>query len=747
MSHTCLATTVAALLLGLIPICLQAQDLTADGARTGPVGSAARTEVAPVIDGRLDESVWANATVITDFVQHEPLEGQAATERTEIRVLFDGDAVYVGARLLDRQPSGILLGENRRDANLRDADALLLVFDTFRDRQNAYVFGTTPVGIEYDGQVTKDGQGGLSTSRRVQTGPGAGGGFNLNWDGSWEVATSIDDEGWHAEFRIPFSTLQYGAGGEQVWGMNVARMIRRTNEEVFWAPIARQFTVFRVSEAGELLGIQAPTRRWVTVTPYVRSSAERNFAAQTETDLSATAGGDAKVGLTPGLTLDLTVNTDFAQVEVDEQQLNLTRFSLFFPEKRPFFLENAGIFTVGTPRAGSDLGLDLFYSRRIGLSDDGREIPILAGGRVTGKIGGVTVGAMSIQTDRVDDLGVAMNNYSVARVLQELPNRSRIGGMFISRLNTDSSGDYNLTYDVDGRLGIGESFNLDGYASLTTTPGLTGRNHGIGFTASFLTRDWDLGAQYRDIGEDFNPEVGFLPRDGYRAIIGRVQRMIRLPSISWLRQLNPHMMLRNFYDFDWFHESRYLHIDFSGELENGGFFSLATNVRREGLIDPFEIADGVIIPPDTYDFTEFRLRFGTNQSAAWAVTGDVTVGGFYSGSRESYVGELTNRIGSTWVGALRLAHDDVDLAEGAFKNTLVGAKLAYSFTPRVFLQALVQYNTDASDVSANIRFGWLNTAGTGLFLVYNEVQHTEWPTGPVERAFIIKYTHQFNVVR
>jgi hypothetical protein len=529
--------------------------------------------------------------------------------------------------------------------------------------------------------------------------------------------------------------------------MNIARVIRRTNEEVFWAPIPRQFTVYRVSEAGDLQGVEAPTRRWVSVTPYVRSSAQRDYAVQAETDVSATVGGDAKIGLTPSLNLDITVNTDFAQVEVDERQLNLTRFSLFFPEKRPFFLENAGIFSVGTPRAGSDLGLDLFYSRRIGLSDDGQEIPMLAGGRVTGKIGGVTVGVMSVQTDRDDVFGVPMNNYSVARVLQELPNRSQIGGMFISRLNTDSTGDYNLTYNVDGRIGIGESINLDGYASLTTTPGRTGRNHGVGFTASFITRDWDLGAQYRDIGEDFNPEVGFLPRTAYRAFIGRVQRMIRVPGIPWLRELRPHALLRNFYDFDGFHETRYLHIDMAGELENGGFFSFATNVQREGLKDPFEISDGVIIPPGTYDFTEIRVRFSTNPSAVLALGGDVTVGGFYSGHRRSYGGELTNRLGSTWVGALRVAHNNVDLVEGAFTNTLVGAKLAYSFTPRMFLQALVQYSTDDSDVSANIRFGWLNTAGTGLYLVYNEIQHTESPVGPVERSFIIKYTHQFNVVR
>ncbi len=708
---------------------------------------AARTDAAPAIDGTLDEAVWVGAPVISDFFQHEPQEGAPATERTEVRILFDRDAIYVGARMLDATPSGILFGEKRRDADLQDADALLLVFDTYRDRQNAYVFGTTPSGIEYDGQVTKDGQGGLTVSRRFQTGPGTGAGFNLNWDGSWEVATSIDDDGWHAEFRIPFSTLRYGAGGPQVWGMNISRTVRRTNEEVFWAPVPRQYTLYRVSQAGELYGLEAPTRRWVSVTPYALSSAERDYLAGSDVDVSATGGGDAKIGLTPSLNLDLTVNTDFAQVEVDEQQLNLTRFSLFFPEKRPFFLENAGNFSVGTPRAGSELGLDLFYSRRIGLSDAGEEIPILGGGRLTGNIGGVTVGALSIQAGRDAALGVASNNYSAARLMQVLPNRSQIGGMFISRLNTDSTGDYNLTYAVDGRWGIGSSINLDGYASFTTTPGLSGRHHGLGFNATYVTRDWDIGAQYREIGEDFNPEVGFLPRTAYRAFIGRLQRQWRAPGISWIREFRPHILFRNYYDFDWFLETRYLHVDFAGDLENGGAFSFHTNIRTEGLKDPFEISPGVILPPDTYDFTEFRVRINTDPSAPLALSADVTLGGFFSGHRQTYVGELTNRIGSTWIGALNVEHNDVDLAEGSFTSTLLGAKLAYSFTPRIFMQGLLQYNTDVDDFSANVRFGWLSTAGTGLYLVYNEVQRTDTPTGPVNRAFIIKFTKQFNLVR
>ncbi len=712
-----------------------------------PTARAAVTDEAPVIDGRLDEAVWSSATVLENFLQHEPLEGQQPTERTEIRILCDRAAIYIGGWMFDRDPSGILLGENRRDANLQDADALLIVLDTFHDRQNAYVFGTTPVGIEYDGQVTKDGQGGLTTARRMQSGAGSVGGFNLNWDGSWEIATSIDEDGWYAEFRIPFSTLRYAGGGAQTWGLNISRTVRRRNEEAFWAPIPRQYTLYRISQAGILEGIESPTRRSARVTPYVLSSAHRDYDAATDVDWNGEVGGDAKIGLTSGLNLDLTYNTDFAQVEIDEQQINLTRFSIFLPEKRPFFLENAGMFSVGTPGAGSDLGLDLFYSRRIGIGLEGQPVPIVGGGRLNGKAGSITIGLLDIQTEAVGAEGIPSNNYSVGRVIQELPNRSQIGALVTGRLNTDSTADYNLTYAVDGRVGIGQSINLDAYVGRTETPGRNGRQYALGFNGGYQTRDWDVGLQYREVGEDFNPEVGFLPRSAYRLFVGRLQRNIRVPAVSWIRELRPHAMWREFFDFEGFNETRYVHVDNAIDFENGAFLSTAVNVHREGLKEPFEIADSVILPAETYDFVESTVRYGTNPSAVWSLDGEATIGGFYSGTRKGMAWTLTNRIGSTWSGSLRFSYDAVEVDEGSFETVLVGLKAAYSFTPRVFLQSLIQYDNQSDDFSVNFRFGWLNTAGTGLYLVYNEVQQTVSPTGPEDRVFVVKYTRQFNLIQ
>ncbi len=733
MAAVCLVTSVHA-------------QTTLDDPAGAPVASAAPTERPPVIDGRPDEEEWQRAPVISGFVQHEPFEGRPPTERTEIRILFDNEAVYIAGWMLDRDPSGIVVGETRRDASLRDTDALLIVLDTYHDRQNGFVFGTTPAGIEYDGQVTKEGAGGIAAQRQTV---GSGGGFNINWDGSWNVATTVDEDGWYAEFRIPFSTLRYGRGGSQVWGMNISRTIRRRNEEVFWAPIARQLTLYRVSEAGTLHGIEAPTRRTISLTPYALSSAHKDYVAATDANVDAEIGGDAKIGLTPSLTLDLTYNTDFAQVEVDERQINLTRFPLRFPEKRPFFLENAGTFSVGAPALGGpDLGLDLFFSRRIGISEAGTPVPIVGGGRLTGKAGGLTLGLMTLQTEAVAEHAIPANNYSVGRVMRELPNRSRVGAMVVSRLNTDATDDYNLTYSVDGRWGIGKYMDVDAFYARSETPGLENREHALHVGWAYETRDWNLIAQYREVGEDFNAEVGFVPRDNFRMFVGLVDRKIRPAGIPFIREFSPHIAILNWFDFDGFNVTRLIHTEpLPIEFSDGSRTSVTVNLNREGLGEPFEIAEGIVIPTGTYDFPEFIWNFNTNRSAPFSVSGSVGWGEFYSGHKKGISGTISGRSGATLVTSLRLSYDDVDLAEGSFETTLAGLSVAYSFTPRIFLESLIQYSNQDDDLSGNIRFGWLDTAGTGLFLVYNEVRQTVSPTGPQDRTFIVKFTRQLNLLR
>ena len=749
-------------------------------AQQTPAASASAITSAPVIDGRLDDDAWAEGQVLTGFVQREPTEGRPVSERTEVRVAYDEEALYIGAWLFDSDPTSLVFGQTLRDASLNESDAFVLVLDTYLDRQNGFVFGTTPAGIEYDGQVANEGQGGGGGGGRPGGGGGrqqrgSGGGFNLNWDGSWEVATSTDSRGWYAEMRIPFTTLRYGTGGDQTWGLNFERRIRRNSEEAVWAPIPRQFNLYRVSLAGTL-DLAAPATRIATINPYVLSNSFKDYTVTSpDAEFGSKVGIDAKVGLNQSLTLDLTVNTDFAQAEVDDQQVNLTRFSLFFPEKRAFFLENAGTFSVGSGRSA-----ELFFSRRIGLSS-GQEVPIHAGARMTGKVGDMQLGLLNIQTGGLSvpstvnggTLRIAPNNnFGVVRAFREWENRSRIGGIFVSRLNTNSLSDYNLTYGLDGRLGIGQDLTFSGWAGLTTTPlpsgtpdlreGFNNGEYGYAGTGNFVTRDWEMSGGYRQIGSEFNPEVGFVNRSAYRYISGRVLYHLRTEGVDWFREFRPHISGNSFWSLGGFNESYYVHIDSHFAFENGAEIHLpGWNLTGEGLDTPFQIRDEgdlpdggrgpIIIPAGTYNNQELLFVANTNRSAPLSVSAGVTFGEFYSGTRSSPHGSVSYRFRDRLTTSVSMNYFDVKLDEGSFTTSLVRLTGSYSFTPRIYLQANLQYNDDSKNLGSNIRLGWLDTAGTGLFIVYNDTEFLGdidplgFRSGPRQRQLVIKYTKLFNL--
>jgi hypothetical protein len=441
------------------------------------------------------------------------------------------------------------------------------------------------------------------------------------------VSTSRDARGWYAEFRIPFATLRYGNMEEAIWGFNVMRRIRRFNEESYWAPIDRQFNIYRVSAAGDLRGLEVPLRRQATLIPYALQSAQRNYVlGETEYGYPGEVGGDAKVQVTQGLTLDLTLNTDFAQVEVDDQQLNLTRFSLFFPEKRPFFLENAGYFQVGTG------GSELFFSRRIGI-DQGTQVPIRGGGRLSGRAAGMNVGLLHIQTGNgasgVPGLDEGEGDaFSVVRVARELPNRSLVGAFFGDRRGRGVDGDWNRTYAVDGQVGIGSGLTVSSFLATTDTPDRDGRDHAFHLGSVYESRELRVMASYREMGEDFNPEVGFVNRRDYRTWSGFVMTYHRPGAIAWLRELRPHVSYNTFRNLDTgFEQSARLHVDVHVEMENGAFFSPAFDWVREGLVNPFTIADGVVVAPGTYDGWTAAWRFNTDLSAPFSFDGGDRLGG------------------------------------------------------------------------------------------------------------------------
>ena len=738
------------------------------GASTAfPEAVAVQVLSAPTIDGQvLDDPAWTGIEPVTGFHQTTPEEGAPATERTEVRVAYSNDTLYFGVVCYDGDPSTIIVSDSRRDSPLTETDSFQIILDTYLDQQNGFVFGTNPSGLEYDGQVTNEGEGsgtysgpgggadGRGGGRQQR---GAGRGFNLNWDGSWEVQTQVSEIGWSAEFAIPFRTLRYPTGTAQTWGLNFQRNIRRRNETAFWAPLSRQYRLYRLSLAGQLTGLEVPAQRNLKIVPYLLGDAVHSDISNNGTPLLGDAGVDLKYSVTSSLTLDATYNTDFAQVEVDDQQINLNRFNLFFPEKRPFFLENAGLFSVGPSRT-----TQLFFSRRIGIGPGGVAIPILAGGRLSGRIGGnVNVGLLSMQTEGI--VGVApSNNFTVGRVRKDLRNRSNVGAIFVNRQASGElagADDFNRTFGVDGRWGIGQNAMIAGFAARTETPDLVGNEHAYSLNYAHRSQEWRLSYSYTEVGENFNPEVGFLSRRGFRSVGTVTMYTFRLSPDAPLKlhEIRPHALWSSFWDFNGFQETMFAHIgshlEFKGGTEiHGGIYQMT-----EGVTETFEIFPGVFVPPDTYDHTEGVIIAMSNEGAALSGQVRITAGGFFGGDRLAISSSVRLRIGEAFNTHIGLSRNDIDLPFGTFVTNLIISRTSFSFTPRVFIQSLIQYNDQADLWSANLRFGVLGQANTGLFLVYNDTRGLDGLTPEtagrsltpetVGRSLTLKYSHLFDIFR
>ncbi len=715
-----------------------------------PQVSAVRVSEGPQIDGDvLQDSAWQGIPASSGFMQTTPDDGEPASEKTEIRVVYTNDTLYIGIVCFDRDPSGIIISDTRRDSSLTETDSIQIILDTYRDEQSGFVFGTNPAGIEYDGQVTKEGAGGGFGSRQQG---GSGGGFNLNWDGSWEVRALIDENGWSAEFAIPFTTIRYPSRDVQAWGLNLQRNIRRRNEQAFWAPLDRQFNLYRLIDAGRLTELQIPGQRNLQITPYVLGETQR--IAERDRNWVGDGGVDAKYSITPALTLDMTYNTDFAQVEVDEQQVNLDRFNLFFPEKRPFFLENAGLFSVGDPG-----NVELFFSRRIGIGPDGEVIPIVGGARVTGKVTrNTSIGFLNMQTSEVEGVTPG-NNFTVARISRDFRNRSGVGAIFVNRQGTGDfspESDHNRTFGVDGRLGIGEYGGVAGFAAVTSTP--ERRLEEEGFEAGkgqyaysvggrYESPAWRLTLDYTEVAENFNPEVGFLRRTSYRNIQGLVFYSYRPADLWGLLEVRPHVSYGGFWDFDGFQETGRWHIDNHWEWKNGYEVHTGMNLTREGVKDAFEISDNVEVEPGTYDNAEGQIVFMSNQGAWLSFNFRTIFGGFFGGNRINYAPSMRMRLGDRFITEVNWTHNDIDLPGGDFNTDLARLRVSYSFTPRISIQSLVQYNNQADLWSANVRFAWLQAANTGLFVVYNDTRgFNDFNFDFPDRSLTIKYTRLFNVL-
>ena len=700
----------------------------------------------PNIDGEvINDEAWESISAIKTFTQKSPDEGNPSTEQTIVKIMYSEETFYVSVVCYDSEPNKIVITDTRRDAPLNNTDSFMFVLDTYQDQQNGFVFGTNAGGIEYDAQVSGGGEGMSISSTRQSVGIGAN--FNINWDAAWEVKTKIGDFGWSAEFAIPFKTLRFSSKKNQTWGANFQRTIARRSEHVFWSPIPRQFSLNRLALAGIIKGINVPSSRNLKVMPYILGNNNDVKGEDSFSSSNNDFGLDAKVGLTSSLTLDLTYNTDFAQVEADEQQINLDRFSLFFPEKRGFFLENAGLFSAGeNTYYGPDI--EMFFSRRIGIVN-GKQVPILGGGRLTGNIGGMKVGALNMRTKKVKDVSDG-DNYSILRLRKELPNRTHFGAMVTNRQGLGDNGYTNNAYSFDGALGIGEAIQLTAFAAITDpAQNIENKNtYAYVLEANRNTKSFTNQIRYSEVGENFNPGMGFVKRLGYRKVLFRILNRTRPNDLFGLLELRPHITYWGYWKLDnGFQQTGFLHIDNHWEFRNGFRIDTGINFTKEGVEEAFPIVSDVIVPKGTYDNKELHIRTNTNLTKPFSIIIVNKTGGFFSGKRKNTDTTLRYRFGDRFTSEVISKYNDVNLPEGDFITHLIRSRLTYAITPKIYIQSLLQYNNQSDQYSMNWRFIWQQSAATGLYIVYNQSQDYDGiPIANSTKSFVIKYSYLFDAL-
>ena len=699
-------------------------DVDAETAPPRKTATAVRITDEIVIDGRLDEPAWASAFPATGFVQRSPFRGRPASEPTEVRFLYDEDNLYIGVICFDSEPDRIVVNDLDYDFSFRGSDNIEIAIDSLLSLRSAFYFRFNPAGAKSDAQISDQS-------------------YNYDWDGVWDVRTSINDDGWVAEVVIPFKTLRFSRASTQVWGINMGQKRIRLNEDTFWfdplLPI--RYSLLRTSLFGTLEGLDNMSQgQNLKITPFVtagvtqvRSTAEPSghFTTTQEYD----GGLDLKYSLTPSLTLDATYRTDFAHVEVDQQQVNLTRFGLFFPEKRDFFLENAGTFSFG---AGNNLVP--FFSRRIGLSRDGTPIPIIGGTRVTGQVGRYDVGVLAMRTER--EGSIPSNDYVVGRVKRNLFSSSWIGALATSR-DSSVSGDYNRVYGADAYFQFYERLSFDSHILKSETPGRAGNDLAKQLEVAWREEELIVAAGYNEIQRHFNPELGFVRRGNNTRYNG---------VFSWNPRIERSGVFRNlvfgtsveYYESEETKqiETRTQRADLGIDFENNGSIRFAVTDTFDRLVDPFRIRRGIEIARGDYRYLGYSARASSNPGRRISGNANVDWGEFWDGDRMSFRGGLNVRPNAHLSIGLDYRRDHVDLPAGRFTTDLIGTRLMYAFSPRAFLNGFFQYNSSTRQVSSNIRLNIIHRPLSDIFVVYNDVRDASGRS--LQRALVLKFTNLFD---
>jgi hypothetical protein len=696
---------------------------------------AVRTERPITLDGRLDEEIYSTVDPTGNFVQQEPHEGTPATEPTDIWVLFDDRNLYIAARCWDSHPEREVATELRRDSQgISGNEHLAFVVDTFRDRRNGFFFQTTPLGAVRDQAIIGEAQ-------------------NDDWNTVWDVRSSRFEKGWTTEISVPFKSLRYMGSGPQVWGINFRRTIRWKNEITHLTPVSAAFAsgaINRVSIAATLVGLETPAQSMnLELKPFAVSALTTDRAAPRpfENDVTGDVGFDFKYGLTRSLIADVTVNTDFAQVEEDVQQVNLTRFSLFFPEKRYFFLEGQGIFAFGGVQFGNgsitpgDVPV-MFFSRRIGLSQ-GQAVPVVAGGRLTGKAGRLTLGALNIQTADKEEAGALSTNFTAARLKWDFLRRSNFGVIATSRTPTVGGSGTSVTVGADLALLLLQNIYINSYYARTETPGIDSDESSYRAKFEYGADRYGLVAEHLTIGKGFSPEVGFVRRPDLQRNFGSVRFSPRPRRGTIVRKLSWEASVDYVTDARRTTlENRELQGTFQILFENGDQFNSEYTRTYELIPSNFTISPGVVVPAGGYRYETTRVSYNLGQQRKLSGRISAATGTFYAGRKTeaSYGGRLA--MWTRFAVEPSVSWNRVELPFGNFTARLVNSRFIVTPTPRMLISSLIQFNVLSHSLNSSVRWRWEYVPGSELFVVYSDGRDTSVSGLPavLNRTLALKVT-------
>ena len=672
---------------------------------------AVKIETPPKIDGSLDDPIWEKAQPSGGFLQTHPDRGEPMTELTVVRILYDDENIYVGLQCYDSEPEKIVATEMRRDHNIWETnDYISCVFDTHHDLRTGYYFATNPLGAQVDARVTANGN------------------LYRNWDAVWDCAATRHSRGWSAEFSIPFRQLRFPVKEKHVWGFNCERTLRHcNNEEGCWTSIPTKY-IMVISNAGELVGLEdIPQGHQLEMRPAVVGGAQANYDGKTDVDSVRELSLDVKYGLTSGLTLDATLNTDFAQIEADEERVNLSRFDLFFQEKRPFFLEGVGTFR--TP-------ILLFYTRRIGSEGD-KEVPILGGLKLTGKLDKQSLGLLSVLTGETGE--VPRTTFSALRVERDILKSSSAGIIFLNKSPWEDNPD-NQTLGIDLQFNPREEVNISGSLAKTWTDGLHGRDLAGQINGSWSTNFSDFSASFTDIQKNFNPEMGFVPRKDIQSgnFFGSKLLQIRKGIFRSLRYGGSYGMAL---DHDGHLQYRNMNLSLGLNLETDDGVGMWCGRDWQRLDEDWEIREGIVIPASIYRFNEYSIHAGMAQSR-WLRAGcALSGGGFYNGHRYSLSLDGHIRPIPQLLVTGGYSRNFIDLPDGDFTTNTINSRWVYSFSSDFFIKLFLQWNDDSDIVRGNFLLRYRYQPGSDFYIVYNE----RWRADKVEQRFIVaKITYFLN---